>query len=240
MRLFRLYPDDARWGRQFEYEIEASHMWGLPGIRCSACGRTWSTTGIAYPALDLSKLPSVERYSQASPVAVEEFQKICAPILSLLAVEFVLPPGAEFGPLVGRARGRFGDFAWVNPWTMLIRREALLRLASEGIQLPKFGIPQLDFLPEQPIDLLEIQIEPLARLSVRSFVPVELLPCSACGYDARKVQHVIVSRGSIPSHVELFRLLDFPTAILATEHFVEVVQKLNMTDILAKEVEIEE
>lgn len=236
MRLFHLQPED----KQFEYEIDASHMWGLPGVQCSACGRTWSTTGIAYPALDLSKLPSVGRYCNPSPVAVEELLELRASILPLSPAEFVLPPGAEFGPLVGRARGRFGDFAWVNPWTMLIRREALLRLTSEHIRLPRFVAPHLNFGSEPPVDLLELQIEPHASLSVKSFVSGESSSCSVCAYDARKVQRVIVSRASIPSRAELFRLRDFPTLILATEYFVKIVRKWNMTGILMSEVDIDE
>lgn len=240
MRLFHLQPDDAEWGRQFEYEIEASHMWGLPGVRCSACGRTWSTTGVAYPALDLSILPSVESYCKPLPVAVEAFQELRMPIRRLLPVGAPVPPGAEFGPLVGKAYGRFGDFAWVNPWTMLIRRQALLRLASEHVRLPRFVVPHLDFRSESLVDLLELQIEPHASLSIESFEPGESSFCSVCGYDARKVRRVIVSRASIQSHVELFRLRDLPTMILATDRFMNIVRKLGMTDVMMSEVDVAE
>ncbi len=240
MRLFCVRPDDANWGKQFEYEINASHMWGLPGVRCSVCGRTWSTTGIAYPALDLSILPSVGRYCEPSPVTVEEFKELRASILRLLSVDFALPPGTEFGPLVGKARGKFGDFAWLNPWTMLVRHKALLRLMSKHARLPKVVASRLNFQSESPVELLEFQIESFASPSTKSFLAGESSSCLVCGYDARKVKRVIVNRASIPSRVDLFRLRDFPTTILATERFAKIVQELNMTDILMSEVDVGE
>lgn len=238
MRLFHIQPDDANWCGQ--YEISASHLWGLPGVRCSVCGRTWSTTGMAYPTFDLSTLPSVARYCELSPVTVEDFRELRDPLLRLLPADSVLPPGTEFGSLVGKAQGEFGDFAWVNPWTMLVRHEASVRLTSENVRLPEAVVPRLEFPSQPPVKLLEFQIEPLATLSPASFLSTERSSCSFCGYDARKVDRIIVSEASMLSDVDLFRLRGFPTVILATERFAKVVQEASMTGILMSEASIGE
>ena len=236
MHLFHVQPDDANWGNHQDYEFDASHTWGLPGIRCSVCAMTWSTTGVAYPAVDLSILPSPDRYGRLEPVTVEEFQELRAPIIRLLGANLALPPGTDFGPLVGKAWGKFGDFAWVNPWTMLIRHESWSKLSSIGVRLPEVVTPKLGLRSKLPPKLLEFQVEPLASLSATSFSSLEPSPCPVCGHDGRKAERIIVRRTSIPSYVDLFRLRDFPTVILATEEFAEAVQNLSMTDISMVEV----
>lgn len=237
MRLFHVQPDDAHGGKHQQYEINASHTWGLPGIRCSVCGVTWATTGVAYPAVDLAILPSPDQYGGLEPVTVEEFQELRAPIIRLLGASVALPPGTDLGPLVGKAWGKFGDFAWVNPWTMLIRHEVWSKLNSMGLRLPQVVTPKLEFRSKFPPEFLEFQVEPLASLSASSFSSLEPSPCPVCGHDARKPEQIVAERVSIPSYVDLFRLRDFPTVILATEEFTEAVQDLNMTGISTVEVQ---
>lgn len=239
MRLFHAKPDDVRWGRIYKYDINAAHKWGLPGVKCSACGSTWATTGIEYPAVDLSILPTAYRYRDRRPVSIEELNDLRLPIVPLLPPNAILNPGTDLGPLVGKAWGKFGDFAWLAPWTMLMRREVYEKLSSYGVQLPIEGMaPELKFRSKSFPDLVEPQIEPLANLVSDSFLPSESFSCLACGRDSRKLERFIVDGNSVPNHVDLFRTRDHPTYILATELFVNAVQKLSMTDILFTEVDV--
>jgi uncharacterized double-CXXCG motif protein len=240
MRLFRVQPDDANWGRQHDYEINAGHPWGLPGVRCSECGRTWATTGVAYPAIDCSVLPSAEGYSRAGTASAEKYREARDAIIEAFSVQLVLPPGTQFGSLVGTARGDCGDFAWVNPWTMLIRAEALARLEASGVSLPTAVPARLEFLSGRRVHLLEFQVEPVAHLSAASFSVREPSPCPSCGYDARKPERIVVARASIPSDVDLFRLRDFPATILAKERFADEAGRLELKDFVVSRVDVAE
>jgi hypothetical protein len=66
--LVELVPDDS-----VDYSIDASHEWGLPGVRCDVCGATWGKVGVSYPTADLSSLPNSERFTDVSPVTWGEF-----------------------------------------------------------------------------------------------------------------------------------------------------------------------
>jgi len=184
-------------------------------------------------------LPTASRYRNRLPVSPEELEELRRPIIPLLPPEAILPPGTDFGPLVGKAWGKFGDFAWLNPWTILMQRGTYEALVSAGVRMPMPGlVPELKFRSKSFPDLVEPQVEPLVNLVPASFLPPESPVCPACGLDSRELDRMIVDRASVPSHVDLFRARDHPTYILATERFVEAVQEANMTDILFKEVEV--
>jgi uncharacterized double-CXXCG motif protein len=238
MRFFQAKPDDANWGRHFKYMIDATHMWRLPGLKCEECGTTWATTGLAYPAIDLSPLPLVARYYDPNPVTQEEFELLRLPILRLMPRgSKAPPPGTEFGPLLGRARGTYGSFAWVNPWTLLAQKETISLLTSEGIRLPLSVPTGLTFRGKASPDLLELQIEPSVELTLSSFALSELPPCSACGRDIRHVDHVVIDSSSISTVSDIFRVQELPTLILASERFVKTAQSAHLTDIIFHEVE---
>lgn len=239
MRLFSVKPDDVSWGKLFKYEINAAHKWGLPGVSCSVCESTWAMTGVDYPAIDLSSLPIINRYLDRKPVSVEELNALRLPVRPLLNSDAMTPPGTDFWPLVGKAWGKFGDFAWLNPWTMLMKRSTFETLDYNGVRLPKLGLkPDLKFRSNLYPDLVEPQIELLADLLTASFSPSESTNCPACGRNPHKIERFIVDGFSVPSHVDLFRAREHPTNILATEHFVDVVQKFDMADIIFSEIDV--
>ncbi len=239
MYLFHTKPDDANWGIQYKYYINAAHKWGLSGVTCVVCNTTWITVGIEYPALDLSNLPTVDLYCIHKPVSLEVMENLRHPIIPMLPPNSYLPPSTDIGPLVGKAWGKFGDFAWLNPWTMLMQRQTYQSLVSVGVQMPILGMPpEITFRSKTFPDLVEPQVEALARLVPASFIPPVSQPCPGCGRYSRKLERMIVDGASIPSHVDLFRPRDHPTYILATERFVKAVQKFNMTDILFEEIEV--
>lgn len=236
VRLFEVRPDDKSSN---SYTIDASHKWGLPGLSCSVCGQTWSTTGVAYPLVDLSALSSEKRYRNVSPVTLDELNKLRNALLPLMPNDSVSPPGTDFGPLTGKARGTFGDFVWPNPWTLLIRSEALDLLNSAGVSTPSPARPSITFRGKDSPDLLEFQLEPYAQVSSGTLLPDALSPCRSCGHnDLCMPEHLVIERSSIPQNLDIFRARDFTTLILATERFMEAVQNLKLTDILFHEVDV--
>jgi len=263
MRLFELKPDKTQWGKKHEYDLDATHRWSLPGVRCPTHG-PMSVAGLAYPAVDLSVLPSSESYREPRLVDVAEFEALRRPLLPLMPDGSVPLPGTQFGPLVGEAWGIFGDFAWLSPWTPLVRREALERLGAAGVR-SLLGVPteltfkardvpgeyERSFTPSywagsepphtrtETADLLELQIEPHAGFAGIS-LPADGAPaCPICGHRAiSRPDRIVIDQSSIPEQMDLFRGRELPTLILGTERFAEAVRALQLTDISVEEVEV--
>lgn len=236
MKLFEIGPDKRNWGRLYEYQIEASHKWGLPGLRCSVCD-TWATVGPAYPQVDVSGLPNASRYSERSPVSSEELEILRKPLSQLLPPGSDLPPGTDLGPLIGRATGQFGDFAWCF-WWMLARPATVSKLKEENLNLPAAVPAQLRFKSQDSVSLLEFAVECQVNLDPESLSMREE-ECSVCGRKPwRLLNGLVVKKSSIPENLDLFKPREFPTRILATERFADVIRSLRFTDITFNEVTV--
>lgn len=233
MRVFDCNQDESE--ELLDFEIDAGHKWTLPGVKCEVCGDTWATTGVEYPTVDISAEPYAKEYVNGWPVSLAELEQRRARIRSHFQADALLPPGADFGPLEGKASGRFPDFVWLSPWTLLLKRVAYEQLRSHDVALPRAVAPQLRFSGNQPVDLVELEIEPLALLAAESFLP-NGEPCLGCGRDARRVNVPVVSASSLPQDVDLFRPRNFPTYILGNERFREAVEALSLKGIVFSEL----
>jgi uncharacterized double-CXXCG motif protein len=237
INLFHIQSDDVNWGKFYNDDITASRICGLPGVKCSTCGQTWAMIGVNYPKVDPSVLPSSKRYTKPWPVDIETFEMLRDQIIPLVPEGLPLPPGTEFGPLEGRIKGKPGDFAWVNSWTLLIQQQKYYTLTSSNLKLPEVAITHLK--KGEQFALLEFQIEPLAHLAQSAYESDEPDRCSRCGRENRKVKEVIVDRKSIPTNNDMFRVRDFPTYILVTEKFRNTVSDLNLTNITFAQIPTE-
>ena len=234
MRLFEIRPDDSS-----DYVVEANHRWGLPGVKCDACGATWSNVGVAYPAVDLSALPNANRYTNFRPVPWNEFEQLRAPILELLPKGAIAPPGTEFGPLVGRVRGALPDLVWRDTWTLLSRPDVLSRLSREGLEVPRGVKAELEGGPQR--DLIELQLEPRATLAACCLPLGVPAACSVCGRRGiKRPRELVVERSSVPENLDFFRLSDLTTAILASEKAVKTLTELRLTGFHIAEVSLEQ
>jgi uncharacterized double-CXXCG motif protein len=235
MRIFEINPDDKSEAPGSDLIVE--RKWSLPGVRCDSCNATWSNTGLAYPSVDLSSLPSADRYEVHWPVPLAEFEQLKTQVAEMLPPDSVLKPGTSFGPLAGTIKGEFGDFVWVNSWTMLVKQRAYDLLVHEDVLMAK-GVPaSLMFQRTEPVVLLELEILPLARVSQRRFPDLDITRCQSCGRNPFKVPDKIeIEESSIPGNLDLFRIRDFSTVILGTETFVKAVQELRLSGILFEEV----
>jgi len=164
MTYYLLNRDDKSWGKLYSDDVVAEHKWSLPGIICPQCGQTWAWTGFIYPVIDLTGTTVDTLLVKARPAHFEEFEALQAELRQYVPDHLPTPPGTTFGPLLGKAKGKIGDFAWPDPWTMLMRREAYSPLLEKSVRMPKYSIAQLNFGKSPSVELLEPQIEPGAYL----------------------------------------------------------------------------
>jgi hypothetical protein len=138
---YQLAPDHNRWGRK--NWIDALHAAVMPGIRCPSCG-AWALTGISYPTVDVSLLKTIGLPASPNPIPIVEFQTLLRKAQDILGDDRLVAPGTQFGPLHGRAGGTFGDVAWLNGWTPLVRESVWHEIRRTGIRIA--GVrAELDF-----------------------------------------------------------------------------------------------
>jgi uncharacterized double-CXXCG motif protein len=218
-------------------DISAASKWGLPGVRCPKCGNTWSSSGTAYPCVDLSQHPHRAEFEVPRPEPIEEFERLREMVRPLVPTGAPIPAGTELGPLVGSAWGTFGAFFFQNPWTLLARREAIEALQQAGVHGLTGRKPELRFRQKKnPPELVVLQLEPHGLLHP-DCLPPRPPPCPRCGRDGFQLpKHPILDKASLPTLTDVFRLANFSTVLVGSERFKEAVQRLNLDGILFHEL----
>jgi uncharacterized double-CXXCG motif protein len=234
MRLYETYPQPSQ-NQEVGY-IEARHKWGLPGVICDACKETWGIVGVAYPTIDLTHNDNRKDFILPPPIPFDKFPKIVSLISHLNPNGLPLPPGTQLGPLVGKACGPFNDFVWNGLWDILVKEGAYYRILENKLELdavkPRFI--SLDIKGEE--QLLELQIPPLSRL----IPPAGTQPaCSACGrLSMTRPAEIVIDKLFLPPLASLFRPVNFPTIILATDQFKNTVEEIGLTGLIFHEVAV--
>ncbi|QSQ21028.1 double-CXXCG motif protein [Pyxidicoccus parkwayensis] len=215
----------------------AAHKWGLPGAICHTCGATWATSGHQYPAVDLSQMPERREFEKARPEPFSEFARLRELVRPLAPPDAVLPPGTTFGPLVGRASGKFDPFTSLGDSLWVVLRDALERLQAEGLRGLLGCQTELRFRQKNPPEVLELQIEPHGRLH-RDCIPPEVPPpCATCGrVYFRLPDEPILDAVTLPPELDLFRVGNYATVIVGTERFKEAVLRLGLGGITFQEL----
>jgi uncharacterized double-CXXCG motif protein len=189
--------------------------------------------------MDLSGLANRHEYEEPRPEPFDEFARLRELVRPLVPSGAPLGPGSEFGPLVGTATGSFGPFFFQNPWTMLVRPEVLARLQAEGVRGLKGCRTRLRFRQKNPPELLELEIHPHGRLHPDCTPPGRPPPCPKCGRDYFSLpDDLLLEAATLPTHTDLFRLADFTTVIIGTQSFVDAVRRLELDEIVFREVPI--
>lgn len=216
------------------------HKWGLPGVHCPVCHAIWSDGSDAYPSVDLSDLPEREKYSARLEEDYAEFERLREQVRPHVPQGVQLGPGTKFGPLVGAARGTFGPLCLHNPWTLLIRPEPLQSLLAEGLRGLKGCRTQLRFRQKNPPELLELEVPPHGRVHPDCLPPDRPPPCARCGRLGWKLpEDPILDKATLPESMDLIRLEDFKTMLVATERFVGTVQRLGYEqDLVFRELPV--
>ena len=231
MRYFIIEEDKSLGYTGF---VNAGHKWGLPGIKaCPACKATWATTSKAYPSVDLTPVTALADFVEARAEPIEEYERLRGLVRPLLPPGAVVKPGSSFGPLVGNAQGRFGQFVSNYSDVLLVRREALEKLQAEGLRGLKGCRMEVRFRQRNSPELLELEILPVGRLHPKCLPPNREPPCPRCGREGLSLpKEPVLDAATLPSDLDLFRLLDMSTLVICTERFAEACQRLGLDGIV--------
>jgi uncharacterized double-CXXCG motif protein len=231
MRYFSIEEDKSLGYTGF---VNARHKWGLPGIdTCPGCKSTWADISKSYPSVDLTPVAALADFEKARAEPIEEYERLRELVRPLLPPGAMMDPGSSFGPLVGNAQGRFGQFVSNYSCLLLVRREALEKLQGEGLRGLKGCRLEVRFRQRNSPELLELEILPVGRLHRDCLPPTREPPCPRCGWeDITLPKTPVLDAATLPKNLDLFRLEDFPTVIVCTERFVEASQRLSLDGVV--------
>ena len=194
-------------------------------MKCDACGDTWATTGLAYPQVEIE--PAIEpEYTRPRVVRHSEYLVLVKRVQHLFPPDAVIRPGTAFGPLVGDVWVEdYGDIAWVNPWTVLIREGAFRALSSKVPSLVAVEPALTPLGGGSP--LVELYAPPGGRAAADAEVPISA--CAQCGRVGASVpDDLVVTELPDPVDTPLFRLPTLPSVILTSEPLAEGIRELSL------------
>ncbi len=238
MKFYEVMEDKSQG---YTGNLNAGHKWGLPGVqRCPTCGASGGVVGLQYPCVDLSALPERKKFDKPWPVPFEEFARLRDLVRPLAPSWAVLEPGAKFGPLEGTGSGSFGQLFMQNPWSLYARREALEQLQAAGVRGLQ-GCPlQVRFRAKQPPELLALQLELHGRFHLEVLSADRKLPCATCGNNPSPMPETLWLAGSsLPEDVDVFRFLEAPGFIIASDRMVNAVNRLELNGVVFREVKVD-
>ena len=233
MRWYELRPPE-----ETSYDIDATHQWGLPGVKCDVCGATWGNVGTSYPTVDLSSLPNASRYKNLWQVSRSELDALRQPIAPLLPPGAPLPPGTDFGCLEGRMTGKLSSHvAWRHSWDVLFHADIFDALNAIG-SIRLTGAPA-NLKSRRPVSLIEIQADCHGRMAAVSLPPGGWVTCEGCGREGvTRPDKLVIDRESVTSAPDLFRLGDLTTAIVASHALVTLIRSLGLSGAAIEELDV--
>lgn len=239
MKFYRVGEDTSP---RYTGNLNAVHRWILPGIEpCPVCGLGEAITVTPYPCVDLSGLPEEEqtKLSDPWPVPFEEFVRLRELVRPLAPQGAELTPGTEFGPLTGTGAGYFGQLFMQNPWSLYVRREALERLLASGVRGMQGCPMDVRFRTKRPPELMDLQLELRGGFHPDSLPREVDPPCPTCGRDKglSLPTPIVLTAGSLPTDLDVFRLVDSPNVIVASERMVDAVRSLELDGVVFREIE---
>lgn len=218
--------------------LNAALKWGLPGMSdCPICGTpSIVAMGAEYPCVDLSPLPrrDLAMLAKAQQVPFAEFARLREAVRPYVPPNACLLPGTTFGPLIGKGTGWFAEM-YRGMWTMCLRVEAWQQLSEAGIRGVQACPAQIQFT-RRGIELVCLQLEVHGRLSIP-----DRRPECVCGnnfFDGPVPE--VLSRQTLQTHLDIFRLLDSPSRIIANERFVDTTRSLHMEGVTFREIKVED
>ncbi|HZI13319.1 MAG TPA: double-CXXCG motif protein [Myxococcus sp.] len=237
MRFYELDPGDINLQKG---TYNAGHKWGLPGVTCPQCKATWAGAGINYPAVDLSGHPDAKKLSKAYlEEDFEEYERLREQVRPLLPSDYPLEPGALFGPLVGTARGPFSAFVHQYGHILLVRPDALEQLQNAGLRGLRGCRTEMRFRPKGVMELLDLHIEPRGLLHPDCIPRSTPPPCPKCGRHGFSLpKQPILEAASLPSDLDLMRLVNFATVLVVTERFKDTVERLGLDGLTFRELPV--
>lgn len=217
--------------------LNAARKWILPGMSdCPTCGAASIVAmGAEYPCVDLSPLPrrDLSILEEGDQVPFPEFARLREAVRPYVPPNACLLPGTAFGPLIGKGTGWFAEM-YRGLWTMCLRVEAWQQLSKAGIRGILACPAQIQF-SRRGIELVSLQIEVHGRFSIPDRRP----ECQCGNNFIDKPPPLVLARQTLPTHVDIFRLLDSPSRIIANERFVDTTRSLHMEGVTFREMKVE-
>lgn len=212
--------------------VDAAHKWKLPGVHCPACDATWGG-GFSYPCVDLSPVATLADFEKARPEPIDEYERLCELVRPLLPPGALLEPATTFGPSIGKAQGRFGQFVMNYSWILMVQREALEKLQDEELRGLKGCRAELRFRQRNSPELFELEILPKGRLHRDCLPPDYQPPCARCGRGSVPLpDDLMLDVTTLPKDMDLFRLEDFSQVIVCTKRFASACKRLRLDGVV--------
>ncbi|NOK22223.1 SitI6 family double-CXXCG motif immunity protein [Corallococcus carmarthensis] len=234
MRYFELCTPHYDMRRVWTGSYQADARWMLPGVECPTCGETWSGIALAYPSVDLSRHPLREEFETPRLEPFARYARLLEQVKPWLPPGAQVEPGTTFGPLVGTAEGSFGPLVLRDPWKLLVREDALDAMRTAGLRGLVPVRAELAASSASVPALHELELAVRGRLH-----PHGPPPCGTCGrVEAAMPEEFRLEGPSLPTDLDVFRLTDAVTLIVATARFVEVARSLGPLDVLFRELPV--
>lgn len=223
MSLLRVLPD---WER-YDFELELKRQWRIPGVDCATCGAQWADAATIYASTSLEDLENSVSFIAPRNVPLDEFLALRNAVESANPEILELPPGTQFGRLVGEIHGQCTDLAVFPIASVLISLKAFKRLASV-LEMPATVAVNCLNNDESTDTILELDLPLLGNLT-NPTITGSPDPCASCGRVGKSwPTDPVVEVAERNASVNLFRLRNFSTMIIASEKFVQTYKKLGM------------
>ncbi|REJ79154.1 MAG: hypothetical protein DWQ47_06845 [Acidobacteria bacterium] len=231
MRLYKILPD---W-EQNNFQLDLKRQWSLPGVNCPTCKSQWANAGTIYAATSLEGLSNSSHYTEPRNVPLDEYLELMDEVRSANPDLLHLPPGAEFGQLVGAMRGQCTDLAIYSIASLLISLGAYKKL-SAILEMP--GTVAINCRNREVLidPVLELDLPFFGRLT-NPTITGSPDPCASCGRVGISLpNNPVVEVPERDAAINLFRLINFPTIVVATQEFVEAYMNLGLSGLKFSEV----
>ncbi|AKF81778.1 hypothetical protein MFUL124B02_22980 [Myxococcus fulvus 124B02] len=149
-------------------------------------------------------------------------------MLPLVPRDAVVTPGSGFGPLTGRARGRFGPVSVHMPWTLLVRPDVMKRLDGLTGAVP---VPAAFRRGQGDGELLELQVMPGGKFVGDG----RHKSCKTCGRTNWVLPPPEKWRLAVPPSADFARVT--ASVVVVSERVVQQLERqLEEADIVALDV----
>jgi hypothetical protein len=214
-----------------EGSVEGSHMYALPFCDCPDCEHTkGAASGLQYPWVTGKQIYDARAlrrllWEKSGQGTWAEYVALAAPLKRVLPQGLPTAPGTNFGPWRGKVRSRCEDLVLGGFDTLLMHRSVLAVLARERMAFQTFEIDLRSKKDYNP-DLVEVWVPPIGLSCPSSDIRL----CQTCNRGSTKLA-VCVNASTIPPEAHVFRLRDAPNALIFSQKFVDVCQKLGLGGI---------
>lgn len=236
---FIISPGDMH--ERERYALGGFSALNLMHVRCPDCGDT-AVNGLHYVGVSSSAIdresaalfrayrPEArggEQFTGPTTITVEQLDHLRERLAPLLGPERPVSPGMDIGPALGRAAGRFGDFAWPHfSARVCLRRSVHNAMDEAGFRL-SVVMAGFVYRRERKDPLVEIDIPLSAHLVGWRKMEV----CEVCGLTKRPAGLEVVDAGSWDDSIPMQRIYERANTILVNRALANFIRDRQMTDV---------